>query len=308
MEISVVLPLYNKKDGIIKALESVFLQTYLPKEIIVVNDGSTDGSEHLVVSLNHPLVQLVHQENGGVSAARNKGIEVAKSEWVAFLDADDVWMPDYLETIRGLNKKYPESEVLATSYQLQSFDGTIQEITLNGISFTGEYGELSNYFEVASQSDPPIWSSAVVIKKVSLLEINGFPLNIKSGEDLITWARLALENQIAYTLKVGAVFIQDPAHTYANKPNRIPEKKDLVGEKLFQLYLDHSSIPYLKNYLSHWHKMRASIFLRLGNRKNAFLEICRALRFNQKNKKLYLYFILLLFPNQLVNIVFKKFS
>ena len=107
MKISVVIPLYNKRTSVIRALNSVLSQTIQPEEIIVVNDGSTDGSEQLVNELNHPLVRLINQPNAGVSAARNRGIKEAKGDWIAFLDADDEWMPEYLETIKSLSEKYP---------------------------------------------------------------------------------------------------------------------------------------------------------------------------------------------------------
>jgi glycosyltransferase involved in cell wall biosynthesis len=74
MKISVVIPLYNKRETVLRALNSVLNQTVLPEEIIVVNDGSTDGSETIVSGLNHPLVRLIFQLNEGASAARNKGI------------------------------------------------------------------------------------------------------------------------------------------------------------------------------------------------------------------------------------------
>lgn len=84
MYISVVIPLYNKKKAIKDALDSVLNQTVLPDEIVIVNDGSTDGSDKIIELLDHPLLILIHQKNGGVSAARNKGVETAKNEWIAF--------------------------------------------------------------------------------------------------------------------------------------------------------------------------------------------------------------------------------
>jgi glycosyltransferase involved in cell wall biosynthesis len=84
MKITVVIPLYNKRDFIERALDSVLKQTVLPDEIIVINDGSTDGSDKIVEQLNHSLIALIHQKNSGVSAARNKGIDLAKNKWIAF--------------------------------------------------------------------------------------------------------------------------------------------------------------------------------------------------------------------------------
>jgi len=307
IEISVIIPLYNKKNSIIGALNSVFRQTHPPSEIIVVNDGSTDGSELLVRSLCHPLIKLVNQKNAGVSAARNKGIELARCKWVAFLDADDFWETTYLNTIKKLHLEFEKAKVLATSYRYQLFTGKFVEIKLNKIDLMyGETGILNNYFEVSSYSNPPIFSSAVVVYNESLLDIGGFPLRVKSGEDLITWAKLALDNEIAYSTKVGATFVLDPAHSYDDKPNRFPQQPDIVGNELKRLYNENKKTIGFKKYVSHWHKMRASIYIRLDLKKEAFHEIIIALKYNLLNYKLYAYLILLLLPLKLRINLFKK--
>ncbi len=308
MNISVVIPLYNKKDTIERALDSVLHQTVLPDEIIVVNDGATDGSDAIVEALNHPLITLIHQKNAGVSAARNKGIATAKYEWIAFLDADDVWKPDYLKEITDLAQSYPECSVLATAYELQDSLGNRTPIILNKILFEGNNGRLSNYFEVASCSHPPLWSSAIVVKKNGLQLIGGFPVGIKSGEDLLTWARLAVRFEIGYSLKKLAVFIQDAAHTYDDKPNRIPEMEDVVGNELVKLYHLNPTTYKLKNYISLWKKMRSSIYLRLGDRKRAFTEAWKSLFYNTFNKVVYIYIVMTILPTKIVNRIFKKYG
>jgi len=309
MEISVIIPLYNKKEGILRALNSVFCQTYSPREIIVVNDGSTDGSERIVQELNHPLIRLLHQENAGVSAARNKGIEMAQSAWVAFLDADDYWEENYLQTIKELHVHYPTANVLATNYQYQLHTDELKSTVLKHINFEDKsQGILSNYFEVAASSSPPICSSAVVVDRKTLIDISGFPEGIKAGEDLITWARLAVNYTIAYCKEPLATFVLDPAHSYQDKPNRTPQNPDFVGLELEKLKNSTSKTTGLNNYLAHWHKMRASIYLRLGNRIATFFEIQKSLRYSLWNKKLWIYLFLLILPVAWTIKLFKKFS
>ena len=102
MKITAIIPLYNGKDTILTAIKSVMDQTCsLPIEIIVVNDGSRDGCEILVDNLiNKDInrrIKIINKENGGVSSARNRGIEEARGDWIGFLDADDVWLPEKLE-------------------------------------------------------------------------------------------------------------------------------------------------------------------------------------------------------------------
>jgi len=308
MEISVVIPLFNKKQTILNTIHSVLSQSFLPLEILVVNDGSTDGSDILVQKLNHPKIRLIHQENQGVSTARNVGIEQSNSSWVAFLDADDIWFPSYLENFRVLLDSFPQATVLAAKYLLEDYQGQRNDMILRKIPFQGEAGILSNYFEMASCSHPPIWSSSVIVKKAALLKIGGFPVGIKSGEDLITWARLAVDNCIAYSLKANAVFVQAAAHTYHDKPNRTPEETDYVWDNLIILLQKFPKTPFLKDYIAHWAKMRASIFLRLGLKKKACKEIQKSLSYDLTNLKVYIYFGLLFLPAKSVRKIFQSFA
>ena len=94
--ISVVIPVFNRKQLIERSINSVINQTYPADEIIVIDDGSIDGTYDLIKK-NYPQVILIHQENKGVSAARNVGITIAKGKWIAFLDSDDEWFPEKLE-------------------------------------------------------------------------------------------------------------------------------------------------------------------------------------------------------------------
>ena len=96
MDISVIIPTYNRKNTLPRAVESVLKQTYKPIEIIVVDDGSTDGTKEWFSEM-YPLVHYTYQVNSGVSSARNTGINSARGDWIALLDSDDEWLPDKLE-------------------------------------------------------------------------------------------------------------------------------------------------------------------------------------------------------------------
>ena len=195
--ISVVIPLYNKEKQIAYTLQSVFEQTFQDFEIVVVDDGSTDNSVEEVEKFDDSRIRLIHQTNAGVSAARNRGIEEARGELIAFLDADDEWMPEYLATQYGLYQKYPECSVYACNYEFRDSEGKVTPTIIRKLPFEGEDGVLSNYFEVASCSHPPICSISIMVKKTAIQAIGGFPLGIKSGEDLLTWARLAVNEKFA---------------------------------------------------------------------------------------------------------------
>ena len=96
MDISVIIPTYNRRNTLPRAVESVLNQTYKPIEIIVVDDGSTDGTKEMFSEM-YPLVRYIYQANSGVSSARNKGINSASGDWIALLDSDDEWLPDKLD-------------------------------------------------------------------------------------------------------------------------------------------------------------------------------------------------------------------
>ena len=229
--ISVVIPLYNKEKQIACTLQSVFEQTFQNFEIVIVDDGSTDNSVEEVEKFDDSRIRLIHQTNAGVSAARNRGIEEASGELIAFLDADDVWMPEYLATQYGLYQKYPECSVYACNYEFRDSEGKVTPTIIRKLPFEGEDGILSNYFEVASCSHPPICSISIMVKKMAIQAIGGFPLGIKSGEDLLTWARLAVSGAIVYSRKSLAVFVRDEGLFNKDQQLRVPEKEDIVGIK-----------------------------------------------------------------------------
>ncbi|SEM81312.1 Glycosyl transferase family 2 [Syntrophus gentianae] len=193
--ISVVIPLYNKAEYIQRALASVLNQSFQLFEIIVVNDGSTDGGEKRVQSMTDHRIRLINQDNAGVSAARNAGVASAKSEYIAFLDADDEWNPGFLEEISILQRNYPEAVMYATSYEIINGNDRYQK-KFNLPTRSLLY--LNQYIECCIESGTPICASAVVISKMSLHKIGGFPMGQNRGEDLDTWFRLLRKSPAAY--------------------------------------------------------------------------------------------------------------
>lgn len=304
--VSVVIPLYNKQQYIKRAIDSVLAQTYSDFELLIVDDGSTDDSVSVVKSFADSRIRLIRQENKGVSAARNRGIAESDTEWIAFLDADDAWESGFLEKVMSLKEAYPECSVCATAYKHIDRNGNSRELILHGIPFTSSNGLLSNYFEVAAHSNPPFCSISVMIRKSSLLAIGGFPIGIKAGEDLLTWARLAVGNKIAYSLEPLAIFYPE-RDTYYSRPSRVPDKEDRVGQELERLLKEHPSIIGLNEYVGHWHKMRASIYLRLPHCESECREeIAKALRYPSDSKKLTLYRMLSYLPYSLRMKTFEK--
>jgi len=259
--LSVVIPLYNKAATVERAVRSVLAQTEQDFELIVVNNGSTDGSEKIVEGIHDPRIKLLSQDNQGVSMARNRGVMAAKSEWVAFLDADDEWRPTFLETVVRLRDKHLDVDICATAYQRCNAAGVTTDICVQNTPSERDF-LMDNYFEVAATSDPPFCSISVMVRKVALQAIGGFPQGVHQGEDLLTWARLAANGKIAYCREPQSIFHTGETSSMG-KPKRIPAADDPVGRGLEEIYSKHPDLKGIRQYIAHWHKMRASIYLRL---------------------------------------------
>ena len=117
MRVSIVIPLYNKAPYVRRALDSISAQTFKDFEVIVVDDGSTDDGAEIVLSYPDARVRLITQPNAGPGPARNRGLAQAQGEFIAFLDADDEWLPDYLsEGLRLLEGYGPEVAAISSGY------------------------------------------------------------------------------------------------------------------------------------------------------------------------------------------------
>jgi len=201
--ISVVIPLYNKelyiKDTILKVLN----QTFERFEIIVINDGSTDFSAYIVEKIEDPRIRIVHKNNGGVSSARNLGIEKAIFPYIAFLDADDSWMPNHLEEIISLIKAYGnQADVFVTNFANKYPNG---KWVINRNYKKYKQFLIKNYFKTTFFK-PIIHTSCVCVSKKALLEIGMFDTRFSNGEDIDLWVRLAKKYKIAYSTKVTEVY------------------------------------------------------------------------------------------------------
>ncbi len=296
--ISVVIPLYNKKKYIKNTIKSVLNQSFQDFEVIIVDDGSTDGSAQEVGKIVDSRIRLIRQNNAGVSAARNRGIQEAKFNLIAFLDADDEWKQEYLETQYNLSIKYPECSVFACNYEFKDSTGKIKPTIIKKLPFKEEDGILTNYFEVASCSHPPICSISIAVRKNAICKIGGFPLNVKSGEDILTWAKLACRYKIAYSKKSLATVNLADSHLIKNKPERLHDCNNIVDIEFEKLYLTNKSIKNLKAYIALWYKMRASVYMRLGDIIMTWKYSIKSLYYNCFNYKVYAFMLIVLMPKK----------
>lgn len=260
MDISVVIPLYNKESSIRTAVECALRQTCSVREVIIIDDGSTDESAKVVKGLikecfwrGDGRIRLVSQANSGVSAARNTGIREAKGEWIAFLDADDIWKSNHIEQITRLHETFPQAAVLSTNYEIVTSaevqnPNTVSE-KRNGDSIFS-FDDLFSSNAVASQEGCEgfivndfygrllfgkhvVWSSTAVVKRSALSEIGGFDTRMTKGEDLDCWERLYEKEVFAQSDAVTALYVSDPPDGNATRK---------VGDvRTYAVYLDKTA-------------------------------------------------------------------
>lgn len=200
--ISVVIPLFNKASYIEACVRSALDQDYSPFEIIVVDDGSTDGSGDIVSSMNDPRIRFVRQENRGVSAARNTGVSASSYELIAFLDADDEWLPGHLNSLAGLAEKYPSAVIWATGFQMKNGN----EIKVFSIPVSDAPYSMPSYLSALLEGKDLVWTSATMVCKSACLKAGGFLENYNHGEDHALWLSLLLEGDLAISSKVTAIY------------------------------------------------------------------------------------------------------
>ena len=183
MSISVVIPAYNASRFLRETLESVLQQTLPADEVLVIDDGSTDDTAAIAASFGPP-VRVISRQNAKLAATRNFGVKEAKSEWIAFIDADDLWLPHKLERQMEELSRHPEADLCYTGRVL-----LIQQ---------GDTTRLGNVIEVppaenireALYVNTTFLSSSVVIRRSAFLAIGGHDVNFKWVEDWETWLRL----------------------------------------------------------------------------------------------------------------------
>ena len=255
---SVVIPLFNKAGTIRRALDAVRSQTVAPDEIIVVNDGSTDGGAEIARSLGEARLRVIDQPNQGVSAARNRGIAVATQPFLAFLDADDWWLPGFLVRIREMIEAHAGAALYGTGFATIRADQLVRTygVRLRGADSRAGFG-LVDYFQVAT-GRLVIHTSSMVVPKAAALAVGGFPVGVHLAEDHEFWARLALQGRFALA--------PEPLTRY---DVGVPGQATTYWQTGYKTQFD--ILPYHRFLASEWHGMSRQA----ARRRNGFVSFCR---------------------------------
>ena len=192
--VSVIIPLYNKQRYIQRALDSVFAQTYQDYEVLVVDDGSTDNGADIVQRCNHSGVRLIRQANAGPGAARNRGIRQSSNPYIAFLDADDEWLPAFLEVSMNHLQTHSGCALSATGHMRGKDKKLCREVGLLQIT-EGPY-RLPPDMDVNKMVYMVgfVHSGGTVLCRREILEQFGgfYEKGCTWGEDMYLWLRVLL--------------------------------------------------------------------------------------------------------------------
>lgn len=272
---SVIIAVYNKEKHIKSTLESVFAQSFQDFEVVVINDGSTDESEKIIKQFHNPRLHYYYQKNQGASVARNEAINKATASFIALLDADDYWYPNYLEEQNRLIKKYSNEFVFATAQEIVNLNIIRPKNYSIPKSFKND--GLLNYFEASKQASI-LHSSSTVLKKEVFEHIGNYNPNIKSGEDTDLYIRIGLKYPVVFSRKICSSYfvLKDSLFRSATT---LKEKASFTNYE----YLEKEN-SLLKQFLD-LNRFSLAIFAKLHNDRDGFKRNFEKINLRNLNKK-----------------------
>lgn len=221
--ISVVIPLYNKKATIERSLRSVLSQSYGDFEVVIVNDGSTDGSMDVVRSIHDNRIIIVEQENSGPSKARNSGVKHCQGDWIVFLDADDELLPDALGVFARCIVEHPEANLIACPFYCDNGSGRV-------LWYPFENGWLKHPFKAHFLNQFYTRAGSFICKKY-LIEAHPFCEYLRRYEDFEAWFRIYKDAKI-YLCSVPSMVVNSSYAEASKSRHSIDE--DFVGHLCFK--------------------------------------------------------------------------
>ncbi len=216
---SVICPVFNKEKELKETIDSVLSQAYKDFELILIENGSTDNSLSVIQSFNDPRIKLIQTNQIGPGAARNIGVAHAKNDWIAFLDADDLWENFHLQNIFEAISKQPNVNFFSSSWKVLKSNTFSPSTLATSINEKRIFFSEKRVLELTLQNSPPFWTSAIVVHKKLFNQAGGFPESLPAhGEDVALWVQLI-------RLQKGIHFINDLSASYrADSSNMISKE------------------------------------------------------------------------------------
>ena len=218
------MPLHNKAGHVAAAIESVLSQSVPPLEIIVIDDCSTDGSRAIAADFAGERLRLLDRDTPGAGgyAARNLGIREARGDWIAFLDADDLWHQDHLAVLAYGLSKAPEAGAAATRFE-HVFDTHRQPQRIAPRLETGAVLDFTQFLESwLTVRECPMWTGAIALRRDLLIDAGLFPEErARRGGDKDLWLRAMRHSKLAYEPVITAEFSRDSANKVSKSTNTL---------------------------------------------------------------------------------------
>jgi len=202
--VSIIIPTYNYAIFLPTAIRSCLDQTYKPIEIIVVDDGSTDNTKEVVKEFSCNIIYL-YQENRGVSAARNRGLELARGNYLAFLDSDDYLTEDSIEIKIDIFKKYPDVGIIFSS----TYSKTAGEKELRHKPWLPEPVISEKFYEDLLLRKIPFQTSGNLMRSAIAKRFR-FPTQLSNGEDIVYFAKIFFSTKGYFLPKPTVVNLRHP--------------------------------------------------------------------------------------------------
>lgn len=254
---SVIMPVYNKGHHIANSIESVLNQSFKEFELIVVNDGSTDNSVNEIAKFRDQRIKLINltKASSGGYVARNIGIGSSKFEWLALIDADDLWTPFHLEKMKGLIEKNPNIKVFSSGYLISESNKTALDAYSKKFTGKSEFCIITvkEYLDNCYHGCGPIWTSVVVFKKDDYVLSKLFPEypDVKRSGDLFAWLKLVTHYRlILWSKHVGAKYMRDSENMVTKKacPSTALYSREFYN--YFSMNLTHVEKKFLAKYFN----------------------------------------------------------
>ena len=305
---SVIIPAYNAEKFIDRSIKSVLDQNYADFELIIVDDGSTDGTKGQIEQFSDDRIRYVYQENGGVSAARNKGVLESKGEYVCFLDSDDEWKPGHLTLLCELIEKYSDCGLYVTGYDIRLSNGEVvhkSEQILRAIE--DENFESDDGFGLLNNHGYFLNTNTVCCRKDVFYKVGLFAKGIKNGEDDDMWYRIFAYYSLAISKKITTVYDRLNCGATAQR-GEVYETAFL--NRVGGLLSSYEIPQHRKNSILTWFERnklsKARKYILIGNKREAFKTI-KTLDYKKvKKKKLLETLVCLFLPYKLVRKVIDK--